>query len=323
MALSNVRTIKKLESNLNDLLTQDEDILSNEDKLKIDEIAAKIDSLREGLLVDLKTWDRVTIARNAKRPKAQFYIDHIFEEFLEFHGDRGYKDDHSIVGGIAMFNGIPVTVIGQNKGENTEENIDRNFGMPNPEGYRKALRLMQQADKFNRPIITFIDTPGAYPGIGAEERGQGQAIAQNLAEMSQFRVPVLSIVIGEGGSGGALALGVCNELAMLENSIYSILSPEGYATILWKDAKRAKEAADIMKLTAQDLNELKICDQIIPEPLGGAHELPNVAAENIKEIIEEFLEKYSTKTSTQIRDGRYRKFRKIGEFQRFKYNQKS
>ncbi len=210
-------------------------------------------------------WERVKIARNNERPTSIDYIGHIFDRFLELHGDRLCRDDGAIVGGIATIDGISVTVIGQQKGRNIKQNVKRNFGMPYPEGYRKALRLMKQAEKFKRPIICLIDTPGAFCGIEAEMRGQGEAIARNLYEMSSLKVPILSIVIGEGGSGGALALGVANEVWMLENSTYSILSPEGFASILWKDSKRADEAADIMKITAADLLQLDMIDQVIPE----------------------------------------------------------
>lgn len=210
-------------------------------------------------------WERVKIARGNERPTSIDYIGHIFDRFLELHGDRLCRDDGAIVGGIAMINGIPVTVIGQQKGRNIKQNMKRNFGMPYPEGYRKALRLMKQAEKFHRPVICFVDTPGAFCGIEAEMRGQGEAIARNLYEMSALKVPILSIVIGEGGSGGALALAVANEVWMLENSTYSILSPEGFASILWKDSKRADEAADIMKITASDLLDLQIVDRVIME----------------------------------------------------------
>ena len=207
-------------------------------------------------------WERVTLARKAERPKALDYINNIFTNFIELHGDRNFVDDKSIVGGIAELNGMPVTVIGEQKGKNAKENIERNFGMPNPEGYRKALRLMKQAEKFNRPIITFIDTPGAYPGMGAEERGQGEAIARNLFEMSKLKVPTISIVIGEGSSGGALALGVTDIIIMLENAVYSILSPEGFASILYKDASKSQEAAEKMKITSTELKRLGVIDDI-------------------------------------------------------------
>lgn len=213
-------------------------------------------------------WDRVILARKTDRPKALDYINSIFEDFIELHGDRNFADDKAIVGGIATFEGRPVTVIGEQKGKKAKENLERNFGMPNPEGYRKALRLMKQAEKFNRPIITFIDTPGAYPGMGAEERGQGEAIARNMYEMSKLRVPINCIVIGEGSSGGALAIAVGDKIVMLENAIYSILSPEGFASILYKDASKAKEAAEDMKATAEDLKKFGIIDKIIKEPEG-------------------------------------------------------
>ena len=213
----------------------------------------------------ISAWERVKIARGTERPTSIDYISHIFDRFLELHGDRYCRDDGAIVGGIASIDGIAVTVIGQQKGRNIKQNIKRNFGMPYPEGYRKALRLMKQAEKFHRPVICFVDTPGAFCGIEAEMRGQGEAIAKNLYEMSGLKTPILSIVIGEGGSGGALALAVADEVWMLENATYSILSPEGFASILWKDSKRANEAADIMKITADDLLELKIVDQVIPE----------------------------------------------------------
>ena len=210
-------------------------------------------------------WDRVCLARLSSRPTTLDYIESIFEDFIELHGDRAFGDDKAIIGGIAKLNGTPVTVIGQQKGRTTKMKIERNFGMANPEGYRKALRLMKQAEKFRRPIITFIDTPGAFCGIGAEERGEAESIARNLMEMSNLKVPVIAIVIGEGSSGGALGIGVGNKVFMLENAVYSILSPEGFSTILWKDSSRAKEAADIMKITAQDLYEMKIIDGIINE----------------------------------------------------------
>ena len=216
-------------------------------------------------------WERVNIARYQDRPTSLDYIEILIEDFMEFHGDRFYGDDPAIIGGVGRFSGMPVTVIGHQKGKKTKENIKRNFGMPNPEGYRKALRLMKQAEKFNRPIITFIDTPGAFCGIGPEERGQGEAIALNLMEMSRLKTPIISIVIGEGGSGGALALGVGDRVAMLQNAIYSVISPEGLSTILWKDSSRAERAASVMKLTADDLLELKAIDSVIKEALGGAH----------------------------------------------------
>ena len=231
---------------------------------------------------------------------------------MELHGDRLYRDDHAVVGGLAWLDGMAVTVIGHQKGRDVKENIKRNFGMAHPEGYRKALRLMRQAEKFGRPIICFIDTPGAYCGLGAEERGQGEAIARNLLEMSDLKVPVISIVIGEGGSGGALAFGVGNEIWMLENSIYSVLSPEGFASILWKDASRAKEAAGIMRNTADDLNGFGLIDKVIPEHEMGVHEEPMLTVNHLKESLISELKRYSDMSSEEIVSSRYEKFRKMG-----------
>lgn len=256
-------------------------------------------------------WERVQIARSSGRPTALDYIGYLTKDFYELHGDRAYRDDGAIVGGIAMFGKQPVTVIGQQKGANTKENIVRNFGMPYPEGYRKALRLMKQAEKFHRPIICFVDTPGAYCGIGAEERGQGEAIARNLFEMSDLKVPVLSIVIGEGGSGGALALAVANEVWLMENSTYSILSPEGFASILWKDSSKAEKAAEVMKMTAKDLLKMGIIERVIPE-------FPVVSSDNINRVtlymkrkIAGFLLKYETQSEEELVEGRYQRFRNM------------
>ena len=230
---------------------------------------------------------------------------------MEFHGDRCFQDDRAIIGGVAYFKGMPVTVIAQAKGKTTKENIERNFGMPSPDGYRKALRLMKQAEKFNRPVICFVDTPGAFCGLEAEERGQGEAIARNLFEMSGLRVPVLSIVIGEGGSGGALAMAVADEVWMLENSIYSILSPEGFASILWKDSKRASEAAEVMRLTAADLLELKVIEKVIPEPASYTHEnLPEVCAA-LSGQISRFLEAHTQLSKEELTEKRYERFRRM------------
>lgn len=243
------------------------------------------------------------------RPTGLDYIDKIFENFLEMHGDRYYSEDRAIVGGIAFFGDIPVTVIAQQKGRNTKENIARNFSMPHPEGYRKALRLMKQAEKFHRPIICFIDTPGAFCGLGAEERGQGEAIASNLAEMMLLKTPIISVVISEGGSGGALALGVADKVYMLEHSIYAILSPEGFASILYKDSSKAEQAAKDMKLTAQDLYQFGIIDGIIPEPYGGAHNDYNEMAQNIKSVIETELQALLELPTEELLERRYQKFR--------------
>jgi acetyl-CoA carboxylase carboxyl transferase subunit alpha len=309
-------------------------ILEKERKLR--ELEAKIEELdnetmiqslkqemikyKESTMTKLTAWDRVLLARHQHRPTAMDYIEYLFDDFVELHGDHLYHDDASIIGGIAFFNDRAVTVIAQQKGRNLDDNLKRNFAMPHPEGYRKSLRLMKQAEKFNRPIITIIDTPGAYPGIGAEERGQGEAIARNLLEMSALTVPVVAIVIGEGGSGGALALGVANKVLMLENAIYSILSPEGYASILWKDSTLASDAAEVMKLTSYDLEEFGIIDVIIKEPIGGAHFNPTRTFERTKQAIEEVLSELRLLTRIELRDSRIKKYRDMGFFQRFNYD---
>ena len=251
------------------------------------------------------------LSRKSDRPVATDYIDALFDGFVELHGDRYFKDDGAVVGGIAFFHGIPVTVIGQEKGRSTKENIRRNFGMPSPEGYRKALRLMKQAECFGRPVICFVDTPGAFCGIEAEERGQGEAIARNLFEMSSLKVPVLSIVIGEGGSGGALAMAVGNEVWMMENAIYSVLSPEGFASILWKDSKRADEAARVMKVTAAELKELGIVDRVIPEKEPAGPETLPAIAELMDGAIGEFLKTWSSMDKDELAEKRYERFRRF------------
>ncbi len=308
-------------------------ILEKERKLR--ELAAKIEELdnpemirslkdemekyKKSAMTNLTAWDRVLLARHQQRPTSRDFIDYIFDDFYELHGDHLYRDDLSILGGIAMLNGRAVTVVAQQKGKNLDENLERNFAMPHPEGYRKALRLMKQAEKFNRPIITFIDTPGAYPGLGAEERGQGEAIARNLLEMSGFTVPIIAVIIGEGGSGGALALGVANKVLMLENAIYSILSPEGYASILWKDSSLASKAAEVMKLTSYDLEEFGIIDRIVAEPIGGAHFDPELTYEYTKVAIVEELDALRHMSNIDLRDARIKKYRDMGFFQRFNY----
>ncbi|MCR3757417.1 acetyl-CoA carboxylase carboxyltransferase subunit alpha [Clostridium felsineum] len=263
---------------------------------------------------ELTPWQRLTIARMLERPTSLDYIDLIFDSFMEFHGDRAFGDDAAIVGGVAEFDGMPVTVIGQQKGRNTNENIKRNFGMPSPEGYRKALRLMKQAEKFNRPLICFVDTSGAYCGVEAEERGQGEAIAKNLLSMANLKVPIITIVIGEGGSGGALAMAVADEVWMLENSVYSLLSPEGFASILWKDSSRAKEAAEVMKITAADLKGYGIIDKVINEPEGGAQNDINIVGSEIKENLKETIKKLLSNDINELLQNRYDKFRQIGKF---------
>jgi acetyl-CoA carboxylase carboxyl transferase subunit beta len=269
------------------------------------------DSNPAGINPYLTAWDRVQISRKIDRPSGSDYIEALFTDFMEFHGDRNYGDDKAIIGGIAKFHGKPVTVIVQEKGTNTKENIAHNFGMPMPEGYRKALRLMKQAEKFHRPVICFVDTPGAFCGIEAEERGQGEAIARNLWELAGLKTPVLSIVTGEGGSGGALALAAGDQVWMLENSIYSILSPEGFASILWKDSTKAKEAAGVMKLTAGDLYEKGIIEQVIPEPENLTPESMWQVAERLNDKICTFLQKYTSLSEEELLETRYARFRKF------------
>lgn len=261
--------------------------------------------------ISMNAWERVQLSRKKDRPVGTDYIEALFTDFMEFHGDRYFKDDHAIVGGIARFHGIPVTVIAQAKGKTTKENLDRNFSMPSPDGYRKALRLMKQAEKFGRPVICFVDTPGAFCGLEAEERGQGEAIARNLYELSGLKVPILSIVIGEGGSGGALAMAVADEVWMLENAIYSVLSPEGFASILWKDSKMASEAAEVMKLTAADLKHLGIIEQIIPEPGDFSDTNMGSVCEDIDTRIFDFLVTYTKISKDELTEKRYQRFRKM------------
>ena len=265
----------------------------------------------------LTAWERVEIARNPKRKTALDYISEIFDEFIELHGDRCYGDDKAMVCGLGRIENQNYTIIAEQKGRNTKENIERNFGMPNPESYRKAIRIMKQAEKFNRPVITFIDTKGAYPGVEAEQRGQGEAIAKSMFEMAKLTVPVIAIVIGEGSSGGALAIGVANKVIMLENAIYSILSPEGYSSILWKDSSRFKEAADRMKLTANDLYDMGIIETVIKESIENyttEKELLKNITDKIKQEIQTTVQEFESKTKDEIVEERYQKFRKISGF---------
>lgn len=271
--------------------------------------------LEEEIYSNISPSQKMHLARHHQRPTSLDLIGLIFEDYMELHGDRLFGDDLAVVGGLAKLDGVPVTVLGQQRGKDTKDNIARFFGSAHPEGFRKALRLMRQADKFGRPIITFIDTKGAYPGITAEERGQSEAIARNLLEMAKLRVPVICVVIGEGGSGGALALGVGNRVLMLENAIYSVISPNGAASILWKDASKADQAAEAMKITAQDLLEMEVIEEIVPEPKGGAHRDYEEAAAAIKERLLRHLEELSAFHPDELVEDRYRKFRKIGEFE--------
>src|SRR5579872_6613484 len=260
------------------------------------------------------TWERVQLARHPKRPHTLDYITRIFTKFSELHGDRAFADDPAIVGGMAFFEDRPVMVIGQQKGRDTKQKLHRNFGMPKPEGYRKAMRLMRLADKFRRPIVTFLDTPGAYPGVDAEERGQAEAIAVNLREMSRLRVPVVAVVIGEGGSGGALGLGVANRVYMLENAYYSVITPESCAAIIYRDSGKAPQAAEALKMTATDLKGLGLIDAIVPEPPTGAHADVDLAAELLRESVRKALAELTAMTGEQLVADRYEKFRRMGNF---------
>lgn len=281
---------------------------------EVQTLKERLRNLEEEIYGNMEAWERMQFARHPERPTTLDYIEQLFTDFIQLHGDRNYGDDEAIVGGIASYESLPVTVIGHQRGKGTKENVRRNFGMAHPEGYRKALRLMKQAEKFGRPIICLIDTKGAYPGKAAEERGQSEAIARNLIEMAGLTVPVISIVIGEGGSGGALALGVANHIHMLEHSTYSVISPEGAASILWKDPSLSKEAARAMKITAPDLKEMGIIDEIIPEILGGAHRDSKAQAILIGDAIRTSLNELSELNKEEIVKNRYNKFRKIGNF---------
>ncbi len=291
-------------------------VAEQDNKINLDDeikrLQKKSEELTKKTFANLDAWQTSKMARHPNRPYTLDYIEHIFIEFDELAGDRAFADDKAIVGGIARLDGRPVMVIGHQKGRSTKEKVMRNFGMPAPEGYRKALRLMEMAERFNLPIITFIDTPGAYPGIGAEERGQAEAIARNLREMSQLKVPVICTVIGEGGSGGALAIGVGDKVNMLQYSTYSVISPEGCASILWKSAEKASTAAEVMGLTAQRLQELKLIDGIIQEPLGGAHRNYAEMAQNLKQQILADLAELDTLDNEQLLDRRYQRLMSYG-----------
>jgi acetyl-CoA carboxylase carboxyl transferase subunit alpha len=274
----------------------------------------KLEILKRDTYENLSAVDRVQLARHPKRPYTLDYIALSFTDFIELHGDRGFRDDEAIIGGLARVEGRTVMVIGHQKGRDMKENLRRNFGMPHPEGYRKALRLMQMADKFGHPVVTLIDTPGAYPGLGAEERGQAEAIAKNLREMARLHVPIVAVVIGEGGSGGALALGVADRVLMLENSIYSVISPEGCAAILWKTNAAKDKAAEALKLTALDLAALDVVDRVIPEPVGGAHTDWDQAAASLQSTLVECLEELAAIEPDVLRERRWEKFERMGEW---------
>ncbi|MBF0470606.1 MAG: acetyl-CoA carboxylase carboxyl transferase subunit alpha [Gammaproteobacteria bacterium] len=281
---------------------------------EISKLKVKSDNLTETIFSKLNAWQTSQLARHPQRPYTLDYIPLIFTHFEELHGDRGYRDDESIVGGMARLKGEPVMVIGHQKGRDTTEKVKRNFGMPSPEGYRKALRLMKMAERFNMAVITFIDTPGAYPGVGAEERGQSEAIATNLLEMSQLKVPILCTVIGEGGSGGALAIGVGDEVMMLEYSTYSVISPEGCASILWKSADKAADAAEALGITSARLLELKLVDRVIAEPLGGAHRHSGEMAESIQKELVKALQRLRAQPLEEMLDRRYQRLLSFGHF---------
>ena len=284
--------------------------------LELERLINRRDKKIDEIYGNLNRWQRVQLARHPERPYSLDYVGGIVDEFVELHGDRAYADDKAIIGGIGKINERSVLFIGQQKGRNTKDNLYRNFGMMRPEGYRKALRLMHLADKFSLPIISLIDTPGAYPGLGAEERGQGEAIAKNLIEMAKLNVPILAIVIGEGASGGALGIGLCDRLIMLENTWYSVISPEGCASILWHDAMKASDAADAMKVTSEDLKDIGICDRIIEEPTGGAHREPEKMYEILKTVIQEEIELIEKENSSNnYLQSRIDRYDKIGFFQ--------
>ncbi|CAN5763691.1 acetyl-CoA carboxylase carboxyltransferase subunit alpha [soil metagenome] len=305
------RSISKLEEQirqLRDLAVQHD--LDVSDEIRV--LEEKLDAVREDTYRNLTPVERVQLARHPKRPFTLDYVDRVFSDFIELHGDRAFRDDEAIVCGWARLDGRTVMVIGHQKGRDMKENLRRNFGMPHPEGYRKALRLMKLAEKFGAPIITLIDTPGAYPGLGAEERGQAEAIARNLLEMARLHVPVIAVVIGEGGSGGALALGVADRILMLENSIYSVISPEGCAAILWKTASAKDKAADALKLTASDLSSLDVIDDVIPEPLGGAHNDWDTAAGALRSTLIRHLAELEAMPPETRRERRWAKFEAMG-----------
>ncbi len=303
--------IEKLQEMLDQLQNMAESDQINEE---IKRLTKLIRTLKQNIAANYTPWDRVQIARKIDRPRAKYYIENSFESFIELHGDRTFKDDRAIIGGIAQIGKHTVTLIAQNKGNNAADNIISNFGMPHPEGYRKALRLMKQAEKFHRPVICLIDTPGAYCGLGAEERNQGEAIARNLLEMSRLKVPIISGIIGEGGSGGALALAVADIVFMQENTTYSILSPEGFASILWKDGTLAKDAANIMNITAKELLDFKIIEDIVREPVGGAHDNPEHAAQYLKEYLIEKLDVLTSEPITEMLQKRYNRFRQFEDY---------
>jgi len=294
----------------------EETVAAEGDPDQVAALQAELTKVADEIFANLTPWQKTLVARHPQRPYTLDFIGYLFEEWTEIHGDRKFSDDPAIVAGFARFRGTPCAIVGHQKGRNTKEKIYRNFGQPRPEGFRKALRVMKLAEKFNLPIFTFIDTQGAYPGLGAEERGQAEAIAVNLREMSALTVPVIVIVIGEGGSGGALALGVGDRVYMLEHAVYSVISPEGCAAILWKNPSAAAEAAAAMRITASDLKRLAIIDEIVPEPNGGAHADPGKAAELLAPYLEKALKELQKLKPAALPEERYKKFRKMGMFEK-------
>ena len=310
--------IKELETELEKLKDPyNQEGLSEVDTNKISTLQTEIDDKLKNIYSNLNPWQKTLVARHEDRPKSKFFIDNLFDEFIPLSGDRYYSEDKSVMTGFAKFNNQSVLVIGQEKGDDLESRIERNFGMMRPEGYRKTIRLMKLADKFNIPIIIFVDTPGAYPGVGAEERGQAEAIAKSIECSMELKVPTISIIIGEGGSGGAIALASSSKVLMLENAIYSVISPEGCATILWRDPKKTLEAATAMKLSSEDLLNLKIIDEIIPEPLGGAHRDKNLILDTIKSSIEKSLNEFNFLSRDEVYSKRKEKFLSIGRTKGF------
>jgi len=306
------KPLLELENRIAELRTSEDAQSARDEIARLEERLAR---QQQRVYSNLTAWQRTQIARHPKRPHTLDLVNLLLENWVELHGDRVFGDDRAIVGGLATFDGEPVVVIGHQKGRDTRENIARNFGMPHPEGYRKALRLMELAGKFNKPVITFIDTPGAYPGLGAEERGQAEAIARNLREMAGLPTPIISVVTGEGGSGGALAIGMGNRVLMLEYAVYSVISPEGCAAILWGDSAKASEAAELMRITAPDLLKMGVIDAIVPEPAGGAHRNWEATAASLREALRDQLWQVKSKSESELIDERQEKFRRIGVFE--------
>lgn len=306
------KPVAELERKIQELMEFSSDTVDL--KSEVSKLEKKAEKMREEIFANLSRWQTAQVARHINRPFTMDYLNLVFTEFVELHGDRNFGDDHAIVAGLARLDNEPVMVIGHQKGRDTKEKVYRNFGMPNPEGYRKALRLMEMAERFNLPIITFVDTPGAFPGIGAEERGQAEAIARNLREMSRVKVPIIVVITGEGGSGGALAIAVGDRVIMLEYSVYAVISPEGCAAILWSDGAKGEQAAEALKLTAKDIKELEVIDEIVKEPMGGAHTDHKAMAANLHEALARNLKELRKLPAEELIEERYQKFRKMSRF---------